>query len=410
MPEKINFTKANLDKIDSKGKPRRWVYDNKTAGLAMMITGNGAKSFYVYRWLNGKPQRVRLGAYPEMTPEQGRDAADRVNGQIADGVDPAEQRRARRLEMTMDDIFKDWLKRHGQVHKKSWERDEERWDDHAKDIKQRKLSQVNRSEITTLHTKLGADVGPYLANRVLALLSSLFNWAQEQHGYEKPNPCKGIKKFREQSRERFVQADELPRFFDALKTEPSETMRDFFWLLLLTGARRNNVASMKWADLNLQAAQWIIPDTKGGFPVTVHLSEPAIKILRVRQGNGDAHVFPSHGATGYLREPKKAWKALLERAKLDNLRIHDLRRTLGSWQAAMGASLPIIGKSLGHKNQATTAIYARLNLAPVKQSVDLATAAMLATAIKPKGKKNGATSEVKALPDQRAGKGRKKTA
>ena len=89
-------------------------------------------------------------------------------------------------------------------------------------------------------------------------------------------------------------------------------------------------------------------------------------------------VFPSYGKTGHLVEPKKAWNRLLDRAEISDLRIHDLRRTLGSWQAATGASLPVIGKSLGHKNQATTAIYARLDLDPVRQAVNTATAAMLA--------------------------------
>jgi integrase len=88
-------------------------------------------------------------------------------------------------------------------------------------------------------------------------------------------------------------------------------------------------------------------------------------------------VFPSTGKTGHLVEPKKAWKRILERADLSDLRIHDLRRSLGSWQAATGASLSIIGKSLGHKNINSTAIYARLNIDPVRESMETATSAMM---------------------------------
>jgi integrase len=88
-------------------------------------------------------------------------------------------------------------------------------------------------------------------------------------------------------------------------------------------------------------------------------------------------VFPGRGKTGHLVEPKTAWARILKRAGLQNLRLHDLRRTLGSWQAATGASLPIIGKSLGHKSLAATQVYARLNLDPVRAAVNTATDAML---------------------------------
>ena len=89
-------------------------------------------------------------------------------------------------------------------------------------------------------------------------------------------------------------------------------------------------------------------------------------------------VFPGRGKTGHLAEPKKGWQRILSRAGLGDLRIHDLRRTLGSWQAKQGASFAIIGKSLNHKNQNTTAIYARLDLDPVRDSVNAATTAMMA--------------------------------
>src|SRR6185503_5001402 len=92
------------------------------------------------------------------------------------------------------------------------------------------------------------------------------------------------------------------------------------------------------------------------------------------------YVFPGSGKSGHLEEPKKGWQRILTRAGIADLRIHDLRRTLGSWQAKQGASLAIIGKSLNHKNQNTTAIYARLDLDPVRDSVNTATSAMMAAA------------------------------
>jgi integrase len=409
MPEKINFTKEKIDAVKC-ATGRRWVYDVKTPGLAMQTTATGAKSFYLYRWFQGRPERVLLGKYPDMTPEQARTAATMAAGKFAAGVNPQEQKRKARGEMTFGDLFTDWLERHAKVHKKSWRQDDDNYERYLTDWKTWKLAQVKRGDISTLHAKLGKDSGPYTANRALALVSTLFNWATSEHSFERLNPCKGIKRFKEATRERFLQADEFPAFVKALKAEPNEDMRDFFWMCLLTGARRSNVQEMKWEELNVQRAEWCIPDTKGGIPVTVPLSEPAVKILKDRMGNGSAYVFPGRGATGHLTEPKMAWANVLERAGLANLRIHDLRRTLGSWQAAAGASLSIIGKSLGHRNTATTAIYARLNIDPVRQSVTTATTAMLAAgAVKPK-KVTATVTSSKALPAPTKAKGGKKPA
>ncbi len=141
---------------------------------------------------------------------------------------------------------------------------------------------------------------------------------------------------------------------------------------------------MNWKDINLENKTWRIEETKNGEPQIIHLPEQAIEILARRLDRRYSDwVFPSpNSASGHIEEPKKAWKRILTSAGIDDLRIHDLRRTLGSWQAATGANSYIIGKSLGHKTQEATAIYARLNLNPVRESVNKATEAMFAAAKK----------------------------
>ena len=184
-------------------------------------------------------------------------------------------------------------------------------------------------------------------------------------------------------RDRFLDADELKRFFQALHEEPNATIRDCLMIALLTGARRWNCYSMAWEDINFDEAFWRIPDTKGGEPVVVPLVPAAMDILRERLelANEDCPwVFPGRRKNGHLKDATKVWKAILKRAKLENVRPHDLRRTLASWQALNGTSLQVIGKSLGHKQVATTEIYARLTLSPVRESVEKATAAMLSAA------------------------------
>src|SRR5262249_48005538 len=158
------------------------------------------------------------------------------------------------------------------------------------------------------------------------------------------------------------------RFFAALELE-DQIFQDFFLLLLLTGARRGNLQSLRFEQISFEQSTIRFPETKNGQPLTVHLATEAIEILRRRQSetSGNPWVFPGgrKNPRGHLNSPKGAWARVLAAAGLEDLRMHDLRRTLGSWSASTGASLPIIGKALGHKNVATTQVYARLSLNPV---------------------------------------------
>ena len=194
------------------------------------------------------------------------------------------------------------------------------------------------------------------------------------------NPCDNIRRNKEHSRDRFLQSDELTAFFTALSEEPNHTIRDYVWLSLFSGARRDNVLSMKWTEVNLTEGTWRIPMTKNGTPQIIPLPAAAIELLKERRtifDNTAVFVFPGSGITGHLVEPKKAWAKILQRANIADLRLHDLRRTMGSWQAKTGASLVVIGKSLNHKSTQTTAIYARLDMDPVRDSMNTATNAML---------------------------------
>jgi integrase len=216
----------------------------------------------------------------------------------------------------------------------------------------------------------------------------MFNLAENLVGFQGKNPAHGIKKFTEKSRDRFLSKEEIGRFLEALEREPSDTIRDFFMVALLTGTRKQEILNMRWADIDFKEGTWNLTDPiKSRDPQKVILSGPVIEILQLREDknpNGLPWVFPGKSGTDRLKDPRRGWVRILNRAGLENLRIHDLRRTFGSWQAITGASLLIIGKSLNHRNQSTTQIYARLNLDPVRESVEKATEAMLSKKSKPK--------------------------
>lgn len=383
MENKINFTKAVIDALPIPESGKRDTYhDIKTSGLQLRITSTGIKTFSVYRRIKGgDPERITLGRYPDMTVEQARREAVRIAADISDGKNPAEVKRDHRAELTFSELFGDYMERHSKPNKKTWFEDQAQFRLYLeKPLGKKKLSTIDRKSIAHIHSGITKAGHAPTANRVKALLSSVFGWGITVEHCER-NPVIGIKSNKENQRDRFLQSDELPRFFKSLTEEPNSTIKDYVLISLLTGARRSNVLAMQWQDINFDRAEWRIEETKNGTPQTVALSPEAIEILQNRKPLEPAiFVFPGIGESGHLEEPRKGWNRILERAGIDNLRIHDLRRTLGSWQAKTGASLAIIGKSLNHKNQNTTAIYARLDLDPVRDSVNKATSAMLAAA------------------------------
>jgi integrase len=133
-------------------------------------------------------------------------------------------------------------------------------------------------------------------------------------------------------------------------------------------------------QISFERKVWRIPRTKNEEPLTIPLTPEAIRILLDRKNNKSEYVFPGEGKAGHLIEFRRIWNKIIASAEIKDLRLHDLRRTLGSWQAITGSSTIIIGRSLGHKPQQATAIYARLNLDPVRASVEKATKAMFKAA------------------------------
>lgn len=381
----IRFTKAAIERLPIPATGRSYTYDEATPSLAVCVTATGHRAFYLVKRIGGRPERIHVGPFPDLTVEQARRKADELKGEIAQGQNPQDRKRTARGMMTFGELFVAYIER-AKLHKRTWAEDQRQFDCHLSGWKARPLSSITKADVARLHAKIGKDA-PYAANRALALLSCVFNTAANDFGYEGVNPCRGVKKFREEKRDRFLLPDEMKRFFAALSDEPDDTLRDFFWIALLTGARRGNVQSMRWDELDVSRGDWRIPGdkSKNREGMLVHLPPQAVEILNRRLTDNAAKpkekrsdwVFPSFGATGHLISPKGAWDRVRNAAKLPGLRMHDLRRTLASWQAITGTSLHVIGKSLGHRDPNATAIYARLTQAPVSESVDRAAVAML---------------------------------
>lgn len=391
---KIEFGKIAIKALPypEAGK-RATYYDTETPKLALRVTASGTKTFYVVKRSGREMVWLKLGTFPDMTVEQARNGALTALSAFANNENPAEVRRARKAEPTFAELFKEYGERHG-AKKLSWRTDQSIFVNHLQSLAPLKLTAIKRETISRILSSMEkAGLAGATLNNARALISSVFGRAIEW-GYATANPVIGIKTRAKVKRDRFLQADELPRFFQSLAEEQNETLRDYILLALLTGARRGNLLAMRWAETNLSESVWRIPVTKNGTPQNVTLSPEAVTILQARKEAAEdkaVFVFPGAGLSGHIEEPKKAVIRVMERAGIpygrntpNGVTLHDLRRTLGSWQAKTGASLAIIGKSLNHQSQQTTAIYARLDLDPVRQSVNTATSAMMeAAGLKP---------------------------
>ncbi len=373
-----NFTEAFIAHLPPAEKGKRYlVKDAKNPALFCRVTELGTKSFVVYKKFQGKPIKATLGKHPEMSVLSARKKAAEVLALFAENKNPNVEKRKLCNNITLKDLFKDYIEKHAKVYTKerTLKGNQDTYRLYLSKWSNRQIKSLSKVEIESALIKLNETNGIHAANKALTLLRHVINKGIEW-GLDFPNPTIGIKKYRTQSRDRFLKPEELQRFFKALQEEPNVIFKNYFLISLYTGQRRSNVLSMRWENINFEQNTWYIPETKNGDPLTVPLVSQVVDILQ-EMPCVSVWVFPSATSkSGHIEEPKKAWHKILKRAQIENLRIHDLRRTLGSYQAIEGTSLNIIGKSLGHKSQQATAIYARLNLDPVRESMKKAVSLM----------------------------------
>lgn len=378
----MKLTKKLIDATRPPASGQAFLRDDSLRGFAVRIT-NGSKSFILEKEIHGKVRRFTLGRCGVLTLEQARKLAQEQLVEIARGNDPVAQRHARRTAPTWADLEAMYITRHA-PRKKSAIDDVGLLNHHLAQWRPRTLASITREDVVRLHAEMGALPSrvirpgravsvpiPRTANKMVSLVRSMFNLATDWGLHSGANPCTRLKKFPEVSRDRFVTPDELPRLWAAIEREPNPFVRGAFVVGLLTGARRSEVLSMQWANLDLTQGLWRIPDTKAGRPHYVPLPVPVVQALQRLPGlEGNPYVFCGRWGRSHLVNITKPWARIRKDAGIEDVRIHDLRRTLGSWLVAAGASLPLIGKALNHSNVSTTAVYARLQLEPVRLALE----------------------------------------
>lgn len=343
-----------------------------------------ARVFFVRKFAHGRRHFQTIGEYGTggLTVTAARDKAKRLVVAIRDGLSPAERRAVDRTMPTLTELAADWLAVHVDVKlKQSTARL------YRSTLKSTilpslgsiRVAQLSDDHIARMHH--AARATPYAANRALAIISKLMNYAERKRLRPRgTNPVTGIDKYRERKRERFLSHSELHRLGAAL-AGPEVVMRHSLYaraaiaFLVMTGMRLGEVLKLTWQNVDYERGMLLLDDSKSGARPVI-LGEPAIRLLAALPRLDGPWVFPGERAGRPLYDLKKTWRTVTAVARLDNVRLHDLRHTFASVSAGKGGSLPMIGRLLGHSQPATTARYTHLVGDPVRELADRSAAAV----------------------------------
>jgi integrase len=351
----------------------RIVFDDAVKGFGIRLNATGARVFVLAyrRKSDGQQRRYTIGAFGAWNTTQAREEAKNLKREVDGGGDPAGQREDSRAAPTMADLAERFIADYLPRKRPSTQRvyGQQIAADIVPAFGTMKVAAVTHADVDGWHRRM--RVRPTHANRTLAVLSKMFSLAV-RWGWRPDNPCKGVERFGEEKRTRYLSGAELDRLTVALDKLPDQSAADAVRLLLLTGARRGELLAAKWANIDLEAGVWNKPGatTKTKTLHSVPLSKPACRLLaEMRERTDSDWLFPARGG-GHRSHINAAWIGLRKAAKLPGVRLHDLRHTYATILASSGLSLPVIGKLLGHTTPIMTLRYSHLTDDPLRQATE----------------------------------------
>lgn len=389
------------------GKDREILWDSELAGFGLIAFPTGKKVYCVQYRKAGQSRRSRIGEHGRLTPDEARSLAKRHLGRVEEGADPIAERKADRAVRTLRQVADDFMALHMAAKRKGRTGEE-----YARLLKlhilptlgSHRLKDLKRADVARLHARISRN-SPFAANRAVAVLSSMWNWAARRDEVKfADNPARGVEKNREEGRERYLSGAELARLGDALreaetiglpyranpinpksKHGPKEGARRppmdvhavaAIRLLILTGARLREILEAKWDYVDIERGMLHLPDSKTGRK-PVYLSAPAMEVLTILPRlDGNPYIIPGDKPGAPRSDLKKPWAAIRMAADLGDVRLHDLRHSFASVGAGASLGLPVIGRLLGHSQPATTARYAHLDADPLRKAADTIGAAI----------------------------------
>lgn len=337
-------------------------FDRYPRGFGARVSPKGEKSWFVMYRFGGRLRRLTFGRYPALSLSDARKHAEGALREVALGRDPAAEKKVARLAETFAELGELYLQKHAKRYKRSWAEDERilrtellpQW-------RRVRASDIQRRDVRAIVEAVGERGAPVMANRVLALVRKMFNFAIEQDLIES-NPCHGLRLPNPESRrDRVLSATEIAGVWKALDQE-SPVVAGAFRLYLLTAQRRHEVLWMPWAEVDVDAKWWTISGerSKNGLPHRVPLAAAAIEVLvALRQGDERSLcVFPGPSRAKPLATLQRPLLRIRRSSGVD-FRIHDLRRTAASHMTSLGVSRLTVSKILNHAERDVTSVYDR---------------------------------------------------
>ena len=372
-PEYLSLSKRIIDRLSVDDKDTVF-WDRDLPGFGIRVYPSGAKVYVVQTRVFGRSKRVTVGRHGKLSADQARKEAARIIARIKAGEpEPLEEPAA---APTVADLAERYQREYVAMHCKPLTVSNY-------GLMLRKhivpalgkllVSEVERKHIMAL--QYGLRDTPAVANHAVNILIKMFSladaWGWRPSGN---NPCRFVHRYKlEKHHERFLTPDELYRLGQTLDAAPSERLASAhaaaaIRLLVLTGCRRNEILGLRWEDLDFEAGEMRLVDSKTG-PRVAPLPPPAAMVLTgLSRVPGNPWVFPGRKKGTGQRNINDSWERVRKRAGLDGVRLHDLRHSFASRALALGESLSMIGELLGHRNVQTTARYAHLARDSVRAS------------------------------------------
>ena len=342
------------------GKDQVFYRDDQLKGFALRVTATGTKSFVVEKNIGNKVRRITLGKFGALTAEQARKEAQKIIGQIATGIDPIAERLAAKMSaITLNDVFEDYIKarkslKHNTLYNyrrvltiafESWGK--------------KPLVSITKDKVAKHHEKLGKEHGEAYANLAMRLLRALFNFAagqyEDAHGRTMitENPVKRLSQtrawYRVERRQSFIKSHDLAAWYQGVQALQNETLRDYLLVLILTGLRRQEAATLRWDQIDLTAKTLTVLDTKNHESHTLPLSNYLYELLLSRsQTKINDYVFPGTGAAGYIIEPRKQMVHVTKASGV-HFTVHDLRRSFITFAEGLDISAYALKRLMNHK-------------------------------------------------------------
>jgi integrase len=387
----MNLTKSVVDRLvippslASNQTAQKRYYDDKLKGFGVRVTSGGTKAFFIEKRVRGRLCRITLGHYGALTVEQARKEAQKLLGKIATGRDPIAEKRADKMrEVTLEEVFEDYLRarkslKHNTLYnyKRVLKVAFESWGS-------KPLLSITKDKVAKHHEKLGSERGEAYANLAMRMLRALFNFAAGQYENTEgkslitENPVKRLSQtrawYRVERRQTFIKSHELSPWYKGVQTLQNEVLRDYLLLLLFTGLRRQEAATLKWEQVDLIAKTLTIIDTKNHETHTLPLSDYLYELLSLRKLNmTNGYVFAGTGSGGHIIEPRKQM-ANVTKVSGVHFTVHDLRRTFITIADSLDIPAYALKRLINHKmNGDVTAGYIVADVERLRKPMQLIT-------------------------------------